>query len=415
MKTLMVLAVLAVILAVPGVAKADVVTDWNRTMVSGLEAAQVGPQPSSRIGAIVQASVFDAVNGIDRRYSQYHVDSDAPRGTSRTAAAASAAYTALVALIPSQQPLFDQQLQTTLAQITDDPNHPGQSVLRGLDWGKTVANAILAWRANDGFTAVLPPYVGGTAPGDWQPTPPLFGQPLFRQFATMTPWAMTSPSQFLPAGPPSLTSARFAQDLAEVKAYGSATSSVRTPWETETAQFWQSDTPVAAWNRVADDLADTHDTTPTENARLLALVNISMADAMIATFNAKNTYNFWRPVTAIRATSDPTWSPLLATPAFQEYPSAHATVSAAPAAVLAAFYGNDTAFTVTSATMTGVTRDFTSFADAVQQVENARIWAGFHYRFSCEDGATLGSNVAEQVIATIATPLHGHKNDDLGN
>jgi PAP2 superfamily len=415
MKTLTLLAVLAVVLGVPGLAKADVATDWNRTMVAGLEAAQVGPQPSSRIGAIVQASVFDAVNGIDRRYSQYHLDSDAPRGASRTAAAASAAYTALVALIPSQQSLFDQQLQTTLAGITDDPNDPGQSVVRGLAWGETVANAILAWRANDGFTAVLPPYVVGTAPGDWQPTPPLFGQPLFRQFATMTPWAMTSPSQFLPAGPPSLTSARFAQDLAEVKAYGSATSSVRTPWETETAQFWQSDTPVAAWNRVADDLADAHHTTLIENARLLALVNISMADAMIATFNAKNTYNFWRPVTAIRATSDPTWSPLLTTPAFQEYPSAHATVSAAPAAVLAAFYGNDTAFTVTSATMTGVTRGFTSFTDAVQQVENARIWAGFHYRFSCEDGATLGTNVAQQVLATIANPLHGHKNNQLRN
>ncbi len=414
MKTLLLLAVLAVGLAAPGLAKADVATDWNRTMVSGLEAAQVGPQPSSRIGAIVQASVFDAVNGIERRYSPYHVSSDAPRGASRIAAAANAAYTALVALIPSQQALFDQQLQATLAGITDDPAHPGQSVLRGLDWGRTVADAILTWRASDGFTAVLPPYVGGTAPGDWQPTPPLFGPPLFRQFATMTPWAMTSPSQFLPTGPPSLTSARWAQDLAEVKAFGSATSSVRTPWETQTAQFWQSDTPVAAWNRVADALAESHNTTLSENARLLALVNLSMADAMIATFNAKNTYNFWRPVTAIRATSDPSWSPLLTTPAFQEYPSAHATVSAAPATVLAGFYGNNTPFTVTSANMAGVTRDFTSFTEAEQQVENARIWAGFHYRFSCEAGTTLGTKVAEQVLATIARPLHGHKNGQLG-
>ena len=143
MKPLLLLAVLAVGLAAPGLAKADVATDWNRTMVSGLEAAQVGPQPSSRIGAIVQVSVFDAVNGIERRYSPYHVSSDAPRGASRTAAAANAAYTALVALIPSQQALFDQQLQATLAGITDDPAHPGQSVLRGLDWGRTVADAIL--------------------------------------------------------------------------------------------------------------------------------------------------------------------------------------------------------------------------------------------------------------------------------
>jgi len=413
MKTLVLFALLATGLAAPGLAKADVVTDWNRTMVSGLEAAAVGPQPSSRIGAIVQTSVFDAVNGIDRRYTPYHVDSEAPRGASRAAAAASAAYTALVALIPSQQALFDRQLQTTLAQISDNPADPGQSVLRGLDWGKTVANAILAWRANDGFTTVLPPYVPGTAPGDWQPTPPLFGPPLFRQFATMTPWAMTSPSQFLPGPPPALTSPRWAQDLAEVQAYGSATSAVRTQWETQTAQFWQSDTPVAAWNRVADDLAESHATTLSQNARLLALTNIAMADAMIATFNAKNAYNFWRPVTAIRATSDPTWSPLLATPAFQEYPSAHATVSAAPAAVLAGFYGDDTPFTVTSANMTGVTRDFTSFTDAVRQVEDARIWAGFHYRFSCEAGAVLGENVGEWVLSTVALPLHGEKKGPL--
>lgn len=413
MKKLVSLVVVVAGLVAPALAKADVVTDWNRTMVTGLEAAHVGPQPSSRIGAIVETSVFDAVNGIERRYTPFHVTPDAPAGASQAAAAASAAYTALVALIPSQQSLFDQQLQTTLAQISDDPADPGQSVLRGLDWGQSVANAIIAWRANDGVNAVLPPYVFGTSPGDYQPTPPLLGQPLFRQYATMTPWALTAPSQFLPAGPPSLTSARWAQDLAEVQAYGSATSTVRTAWETETARFWQSDTPVAMWNRVADDLAESHDTTLSQNARLLALTNIAMADAMIATFNAKNTYNFWRPVTAIAATGDPAWSPLLPTPAFQEYPSAHSTVSSAPATVLAAFYGDATPFTLTSANMPGVTRDFTSFTEAVQQVESARVWAGFHFRFSCEDGATLGTSVADWVLATVALPVHGNETGQL--
>jgi hypothetical protein len=414
MKKLVVLVVVVVSgLAAPALAKAGVVTAWNRTMVTGLEAAHVGPQPSSRIGAIVETSVFDAVNGIERRYSPFHVTPDAPHGASRTAAAASAAYTALVALIPSQKSLFDQQLQTTLAQISDDPADPGQSVLRGLEWGQIVANAIMAWRANDGVNAVLPPYVFGTSPGDYQPTPPLFGPPLFRQFAAMTPWALTEPSQFLPAGPPSPTSRRWARDLAEVRAYGSTTSTVRTDRETETARFWQSDTPIAMWNRVADDLADSHDTTLSQNARLLALTNVAMADAMIATFNAKSTYNFWRPVTAIAAAGDPTWSPLLATPAFQEYPSAHSTVSAAPATVLAAFYGDQTLFTLTSANMPGVTRDFTSFTEAVQQVEGARVWAGFHFRFSCEDGATLGTNVANWVLATVALSVHGNETGQL--
>jgi PAP2 superfamily len=413
MKKLVSLIVVVAGLVAPAVANADVVTAWNRTMVTGLEAAHVGPQPSSRIGAIVETSVFDAVNGIERRYTPFHVAPDAPPGASRAAAAASAAYTALVALIPSQQSLFDQQLQSTLAQISDDPADPGQSVLRGLDWGQNVANTVLAWRANDGLNAALPPYVFGTSPGDYRPTPPLFGPPLFRQYATMTPWALTAPSQFLPPGPPSLTSARWAQDLAEVQASGSARSTVRTAWETETARFWQSDTPVAMWNRVADDLAESHDTTLSQNARLLALTNIAMADAMIATFNAKNTYNFWRPVTAIAATGDPTWSPLLPTPAFQEYPSAHSTVSAAPATVLAEFYGDETPFTLTSANMPGVTRDFTSFTEAVQQVESARVWAGFHFRFSCEDGATLGTNVANWVLATVALPVHGNETGQL--
>jgi hypothetical protein len=415
MKTFLSLVVVVIAgLAAPALAKADVVTTWNRTMVSGLEAAHLGPQPSSRIGAIVETSVFDAVNGIERRYTPFHVTPAAPAGASVAAAAASAAHTALVALIPSQQPLFDQQLQATLAQISDDPADPGQSVVRGLAWGQTVANAILAWRANDGLNAVLPPYVFGTSPGDYQPTPPLFGPPLFRQYATMTPWALTAPSQFLPPGPPPLSSARWTQDLAEVQAYGSASSTVRTALQTETARFWQSDTPVAMWNRVADDLAESHDTTLSQNARLLALTNIAMADAMIATFNAKNTYNFWRPVTAIRAMSDPTWSPLLVTPAFQEYPSAHATVSAAPAAVLAAFYGDETSFTLTSTNMPGVTREFTSFTDAVQQVENARVWAGFHYRFSCEDGAALGAKVGQWAVATVALPIHGEKTGQIG-
>jgi len=148
-----------------GTAPPDVVTQWNLTMIAGLEAAAVPPPPSARIGAIVQASVFDAVNGIERRYAFYRVAPAAPHGASRAAAAACAAYTTLVALIPGQKPLFDAQLAATLAQISDDPSDPGQSVQRGLAWGRTVANDILTGRAADGYAAPPPPYVVGTAPG----------------------------------------------------------------------------------------------------------------------------------------------------------------------------------------------------------------------------------------------------------
>ena len=389
------------------VAGADVVTEWNRTMIAGLEAAKPPPPLASRIGAIVQTSVFDAVNGIERRYTPVHVAPAAPRGASPAAAAASAAYTALVALLPAQKPTFDQQLQATLAQISDDPSDPGQAVEQGLDWGTTVANDILAWRANDGINAVLPPYVPGTAPGDYQPTPPLFGPPAFRQFANMTPFALTSPSQFLPAGPPPLSSARYAHDLQEVETLGSATSTVRTAEQTQTAVFWQVDTPSALWNRVADDLADANGTTLTQNARLLALMNIGLADATIGIWNAKNHFDAWRPVTAIRALLDPTWTPLLATPAFQEYPSAHSGVSAAATAVLASFYGNHTTFTVTSAGLPGVERNFNSFSSSILQIENARIYAGFHFRFSVVDGATLGTSVGAYILSHTALPAHG--------
>jgi hypothetical protein len=393
----------------PGTAQPDMVTQWNQAMIAGLEAAGIPPPPAARVGAIVQASVFDAVNGIDHRYAFYHVPPAAPPGTSRDAAAAGAAYTALVALIPGQKPLFDTQLAATLAQLSDDPAHPGQSVKRGLAWGTTVAETILAWRADDGYTTVPPPYTVGSGPGVWQPTPPAFlgppAAPLFRQFATMTPFALTSPSQFRPPGPPPLDSARWAQDLAEVAAYGSATSTVRTPEQTQTALFWQDDTVAAVWNRVADQLAEANDLPLAQNARLLAQMNIALADATIAIWNAKNYYNFWRPVTAIRASTDPGWTPLLPTPAFQEYPSGHAGVSSAAASVLASFYGNDTAFTVTSAGLPGVQRDFTSFTAAVQQVEDARVYAGFHFRFSCADAATLGAQVAQWVTGTIMQPL----------
>ena len=408
-------AAIASALAVPAFARADTVTEWNQTMIAGLEAAHVTPQPSSRIAAIVQASVFDALNGIKRRYTPYHVDATAPRGASRDAAVANAAYTALVALIPSQKALFDRQLTATLTQISDDPADPGQSVLRGLDWGETVANAMLAWRAGDGINAVLPPYVVGTSPGDWQPTPPSFAAtPIARQFANMTPFALTSPSQLLPAGPPPLTSERYAHDLAEVEALGSATSTVRTAEQTQTAVFWQVDTPAAGWNRVADQLAAAHETTLTQNARLLALANIALADATIAVFNAKNTYNSWRPVTAIRALADPTWTPLLATPVHQEYPSAHTGLSSAFVSVLASFYGNDTSFTVTSAGLPGVEREFMSFSSALHQVEDARIYAGFHFRFSCIDGTTLGNKVADYVMHTLMQPVHGEEVGQLG-
>src|SRR5262249_37601100 len=160
------------VLGAPRIAGADEVTDWNRTALGALRAAKTAPPVTPRVLAIVQAAVFDAVNGIERRYEPYHVDFEAPRGASRRAAAAAAAYATLVRLFPAQKATFDAQLAASLAAMTDDGEAGGQSIARGLAWGQAVADDILAWRSTDGFATVLPPFVGGTAPGQWRPTPP---------------------------------------------------------------------------------------------------------------------------------------------------------------------------------------------------------------------------------------------------
>ena len=415
--------VLTTTLVAPATANADVVTSWDRTMVAALDTSGTPPPPAMRAAAIVQASVFDAVNGIARRYTPVHVPPAAPPGASRAAAAAGAAHEALVALFPTQQATFDQRLAETLAQISDDDGG-GQSIASGLAWGKTVADQILAWRATDGFTAVLPPYVPVATAGRWQPAPPGFAGPLFRQFATMTPWALSSPSQFLPAGPPPLSSARYAQDFNEVKALGSSTSTLRTAYQTETARFWNGDTPAAIWNRVADDLAERHDASLLANARVLALMNIALADGVIAIWNAKNTFDTWRPITAIQqagtdgnpdTTADSAWAPLIPTPAFQEYPAGHPGVSNAGASVLAHFYGNDTTFTATSFGLPGVEHSFTSFSSALAEVENARVWGGIHFRFACDTAVGMGAAVAEYVTDTQLLRIHGRGDGDDGD
>ena len=391
----------------------NVVVDWNQTMLATFATANVPPPPGNRLGGIVQAAVFDAVNGIEQRYQPIHVQPAAPDDASPKAAAASAAHTALVDLFPTLQPRLDAAFAASLASLADEED--AQSIADGVAWGAAVASQIIGWRAADGFSATPPPFAPSSAPGQWQPTPGGTGAPKFRSLATTTPFALTSPSQFRPAGPPPLTSARYAQDFNEVKALGGLTSTLRTPFQTQTAEFWQLDTPTAIWDRVADTLALEHHLNLLQTARLLALTDISITDATIAIWDAKNAYNSWRPVTAIAnadidgnpaTTADPTWQPLMTTPYFQEYPSAHSGVSSAAATVLASFFGDATSFTVTSNGLPGVERGFSSFSQAVAQVADARVLAGFHFRFSCDDAVVLGTQVATYVEGGLMLPAH---------
>jgi hypothetical protein len=391
----------------------NVVIDWNQTMLNSFATAKVPAAAANRLAGVIASATFDAVNGIERKYTAIHVQPAGDPEASPEAAAASATYTALVTAFPAQKSALDAALASSIASLNDDDTGDG-SVALGVAWGASVGAQIMAWRAGDGFMAMPPPYTIQTAPGQWQPTPGpvplcttgLTPPPCFRTLATTVPFALTSPSQFRPAGPPALTSARYTADLNEVMQLGGKTSATRTALQTETAMFWQLDTPPAQWDRVADALAMSHHLNLVKTARLLALVNTSLADSIIAVFDAKNFYNSWRPVTAI-APIDPLWQPLMVTPYFQEYPSAHAGVSSAAATILAATFGDDTTFTVTSAGSPGVQRTFSAFRDAVAQVSDARLWAGFHFRFSCDDGSALGNQVARYVSAHLMLPVEG--------
>jgi len=390
---------------------ADEVTDWNAIMFRSALAAGTSPLVMNRNAAIVQSSVFDALNGIERRYTAIHVEPNAPRGASRRAAVVQAAYAAIVHLYPSQQATLDLQRQASLDAIaSDDAAENSESIARGVEWGQTVADEIWAWRLTDGITPPPPPFTGGLLPGMWRPTPPAFLPGAGPQFAYMTTWVILSPSQFRPAGPNALDSARYAADLEEVKSMGSSTSASRIADQTLLARFWNASTASYYWNNIALSLAAQHHYTMSDNARLLALVTLSMGDAVIACWEAKYHFVSWRPVTAIRLTTDPAWTQLLITPAFPEYPSGHSTVSGAAAAVLIDAFGENSAFQTGSDVMLGVTRTFYSFRGATDEVADARVFGGIHFRTACEDGDATGRAVGAYVLQHALLPLHSQGN-----
>ena len=255
---------------------ADVVTDWNAMLSTTLRNAGITTGSQTRPAAIVQAAVFDAVNGIARKYEPYFVTEWAPGGARQEAAAAQAAYTALLGLFPAQKPALDTQLAASLAAI---PGAEGdsESIERGRAWGERVALDILAWRSGDGFNAVVAPFFGGTVPGVWRSVPTGTLAAVFPQVAVMIPFAMTSHSQFRPGPPPALGSAEYAVDVNEVKALGRATGSTRTDEQTELARLWHAVAPIDENSTFSALLPDGLELV--DKARIFALLNIAMADA----------------------------------------------------------------------------------------------------------------------------------------
>lgn len=392
---------------------ADEVSDWNQIM---LEATLVAtptipatPAPiSTRSTAIVEAAVFDAVNGIDPKYAPIFVRDAGPHEASKRAAAVQAAYAILIRLYPAQSDTLAQQRSASLMRIARGWSaERSESIQKGVEWGQKVADAIWAWRSNDGMNTVTPPFTGGTATGEWRPTPPKFAPGLAPQLARVTPWVIKSPSQFRPPAPPALDSLEYAVDFNETKVMGNSSSNSRTPDDTSFALFWQAGNPPDFWDPVAVSLAAKHHFSLLQTARLLAQINLAMSDSMIGCWDAKYTYASWRPITAItladtdgnpETAADPGWSPLIVTPPFPEYPSAHSCASGAAARVLSYYFGERTAITVTNDALPGQTRSFPSFSAALDEVVDARVFGGIHFRTACKAGQALGSSVGGYVL-----------------
>jgi membrane-associated phospholipid phosphatase len=376
-------------------AKGDVVTGWNDAALNAIRAGRTAPPIASRSLAILHVSIYDAVNGIARTNEPYLVQSSAPSSASREAAASAAAHKALVNLFPAAASSFDAVHTAILAAI---PNGPQKTA--GIVWGEFVANQILAARANDGSDAIVPP-PGGSGPGVWVPTPPAFAPYLLPQWGFVTPFAMNSSSQFRPPGPPALNSEQYAADYNEVKALGAALGSTRTADQSQIALFWAdgagTETPPGHWNSIAQIIAAGQGNTLEENARLFALLNIAMADAAICAWDAKYTFHFWRPVTAI-AFAEPNlmWASFIVTPPFPDYVSGHSTFSGAAATVLPFFYGTeDLPFTTGSDFLPGVTRSFSTCLDAAEEAAVSRLYGGIHFRSANEDGLQAGISIGE--------------------
>jgi len=387
-------------------ADADVVTDWNNAALDAIRAERTAPPIASRSLAILNVSIYDAVNGIARTHEPYLVQSAVAASASRKAAASAAAHEALVNLFPASGSSFDALHAAVLAGI---PNGPQKTA--GITWGEFVANQILAARANDGHDAIVPP-PGGSGPGVWVPTPPAFLPYLLPQWGFVVPFGMSSSSQFRPPGPPSLDSQQYAADYEEVKELGALVGSTRTEEQTEIALFWAdgagTETPPGHWNSIAQIIGAAQGNTLEENARLFALLNIAMADAAICSWDAKYTFHFWRPVTAI-AFAEPGlhWMSFIVTPPFPDYVSGHSTFSGAAATVLPLFYGTeDLPFTVGSDFLPDVYRSFPTCFDAAEEAAVSRIYGGIHFRSASEDGLQAGTSIGEWTVTHYLLPSY---------
>lgn len=381
-------------------AQADSVTEWNIKAGEIVVEAKLATPPSVRVLAIVQTAVYEATNAVTKRYPDSGLSVTAAPGASVDAAIAAANHATLAKLVPSQRPAIVAAYQAALAKLADGP-----AKTAGIAVGESAAAAIFALRNNDG-AAADEAYRPDTTPGVYVPTV----IPAVPQWPQRKPWLMSSSSQFRPGPPPTFTSGVWARDYNEIKALGEKASTSRTAEQTEIARFWETTSPTI-YNGIVRSVASLPEREITHNARLFATVARAVDDAVIAVFDAKYHYRFWRPITAIRngdidgneATErDPVWVPFIDTPMHPEYPCAHCIVAATVGTVLQAEIGNGPTPTLstTSDSAKGASRQWTKIEDFIQEVSNARIYDGVHFRNSTEVGTAMGRQVGELAVAT---------------
>jgi hypothetical protein len=389
----------------PRASTADVVTEWNQRAGACVLEAKMYPFAGTRVMAIVHTAMFDAINSIEGSYTSYKFKVSAPAGSSPEAAAVAAAHAALVKLFPEQRTTLDAAYDAALAQIPD-----GSAKTSGIAVGEQVAAKVLEWRSSDGADAPNT-YRPATAPGAYVATT----LPIGGQWGSVTPWVMERGSQFRPSPPPVLTSAEWAADYNEIKEFGAKTSTRRTSEQTEIARFWTITGP-QSFDPIVRQLAVTPGRSLIQNARLFALVEMAVADSYIAVFDAKYTFNFWRPITAIRngdidgndATArDPSWEPLVDTPLHPEYPCAHCINSAAARAVLESEFGTGpNPLTMSSSTAPGAVHKWSTVREYAEEVSAARIYGGLHYRNSTVVGMAMGKKIGELTVQNYLKPAH---------
>ena len=400
-------ALFTALLPVALAARADVVTDWNRIAIPIVTSYSLSA-PGYRDLAMMHVAMYESINAFEPRYQPYGRKLDAPAGASRDAAAAVAAARVLTRLHPDAAPKVEAELKPYMAKFADQPGGPA-ALEAGAAFGEKVAALVLEMRANDGASAP-DSYRPRTVPGIYVPTAPV----AVPHWGRVTPFTLRSGSQFRPGPPVDLKSADWAANYNEIKQYGKD-SKVRTPEQTETARLWLYTGP-ATFFPLATQLSTAKGLSLPENARLYALLAMATADAMIAVFDAKYHYEFWRPVTAIRngdrdgnpqTERDATWDAIGPTPMHPEYPCAHCIVSAAAGTVLQAFFGTGTVpeFSLSTPTAPGAVHKWTRIEDYIMEPANARIWAGIHYRFSTVVGTGMGRQIGAQAVKEYLRPL----------